>query len=93
MSMGYSMGGNQHGVCVTQVVMPPWRQADHNGRDERITHLSGDGMREAMHTPVCLPPDDGGRRRRRSPGGQARRVHVGTAALVCLDSSGRARNP
>jgi hypothetical protein len=36
--------------------MPPWRQADHYGRDERITYLSRDVMREAIHTPVCLPP-------------------------------------
>jgi len=36
--------------------MPPWRQADHNGRDERIMYLSRDVMREAIHTPVCLPP-------------------------------------
>jgi hypothetical protein len=36
--------------------MPPWRQADHNGCDERVTYLSGDAMREAIHMPVCLPP-------------------------------------
>ena len=36
--------------------MPPWRQADHNGRDKRTTYLSGDLMRQAIHTPVGLPP-------------------------------------
>jgi hypothetical protein len=36
--------------------MPPWRQADHNGRDERITYLSCDVLREAIHPPVGLPP-------------------------------------
>jgi hypothetical protein len=36
--------------------MPPWRQTDHNGRDERLTYLSCDVMCEAIHTPVGLPP-------------------------------------
>jgi len=36
--------------------MPPGRQADHDRRDERITYLPRDVMREAIHTPVGLPP-------------------------------------
>jgi hypothetical protein len=36
--------------------MPPWRQADHYGRNERLTYLPRDVMREAIHTPVGLPP-------------------------------------
>jgi hypothetical protein len=34
--------------------MPPWRQADHYGRDERMMYLSCDAMREAVHTPAGL---------------------------------------
>jgi hypothetical protein len=56
--------------------MSPWRQADHNGRDERLTYLSCDMLREAIHPPVGLPPT----------GGQAHQVHGGIAAIVCLDS-------
>jgi hypothetical protein len=36
--------------------MPPWRQADHYGCDERIPYLPRDVMCEAIHTPVSLPP-------------------------------------
>jgi hypothetical protein len=36
--------------------MSPWRQADHNGRDERLTYLSCDVLREAIYPPVGLPP-------------------------------------
>ena len=43
-------------MWIGKVVMPPGRQADHNGRDKRITYLSCDVMREAIHTPVGLPP-------------------------------------
>jgi hypothetical protein len=43
-------------MWIDQVVMPPWRQADYNGRDKRITYLSCDLMRKAIHPPVGLPP-------------------------------------
>src|SRR5882724_5367289 len=43
-------------MWIGKVVMPPGRQADHYGRDERITYLPRDVMREAIHTPVGLPP-------------------------------------
>lgn len=36
--------------------MPPWRQAGHNGRAERLTYLSCNVMREEIYTPVGLPP-------------------------------------
>ena|SRR5882724_3136303 len=32
------------------------RHAEHNGRDKRITYLSGDVLSEEIHTPVGLPP-------------------------------------